>query len=111
MITDTTDSHSLQSSLELVTPPNMQLRRRRSHEISGTNVIDLSSARRISPIGENIFELVDITERDEEEELDRTLYCSETNEQFVSGPPRLLYDVFGEVYTYNPRFHVSPNFN
>jgi hypothetical protein len=41
----------------------------------------------------------------------RTLLYCETNEPRVTGPPRLLYDTFGETFLYRPSFHVSPKFN
>ena len=51
---------------------------------------------------------VEIEQADSQE---KTLLSFETKAKRVAGPPRLLYDAFGEALTYTPEFHVSIKFN
>ena len=41
---------------------------------------------------------------------ERTFLHSTTKERRVTGPPRLLYDTFGNAVSYTPSFHVRLNF-
>jgi hypothetical protein len=79
-------------------------------------------------VGDKIYELIDLTDEEvssisvmvlcsrciEIEQAgtkEKTLLSFETKAKRVAGPPRLLYDAFGEALTYTPEFHVSIKFN
>jgi hypothetical protein len=90
------------------------------------NPIDLTSERQIC-INGKMCELIDLSDdkvlyhecshcnllrhKIEQEEMpERSLTQSTTKKPRVTGPPRFLYDVFGQTVSYTPSFHVRHQF-
>jgi hypothetical protein len=134
-----TDADQSRSSFRMVdssTSLTITLRRiqpsKRPHSPdTSSSKIDLGSVRQLC-VGGKMYELIDLTEDEvrfhrgilgflcspcvtieQIESRVRTLFSFETKAKRVAGPgpPRLLYDAFGEAVPYTPNFHVSVKLN
>jgi hypothetical protein len=116
------------TSQTIVLRPRRHLKRPLSPESSSSD-IDLSSVRHLC-LGSKMYELIDLTvdevrfhsgilgflcsrcvKIEQAGTKERTLLSFQTKANRVAGPPRLLYDAFGEAVSYTPKFHVSIKFN